>query len=81
MKWHRLPGVHAVVCPIRSRWRRRRYGQPFWRADKTAALLGVGQFGCPRCGRGAIKERDLQRPAPDAVPSGEAADDAPTKEA
>jgi hypothetical protein len=34
---------------------------PFWREDKTAALLGVAQYGCPRCGRGAIEERDRTR--------------------
>jgi hypothetical protein len=50
--WHRL------VCPARSRWRRYRYAQPFWRDDKVAAMLGIGQYGCRRCGRGAVAERD-----------------------
>jgi hypothetical protein len=49
--WHRL------VCPARSRWRRYRYAQPFWRDDKVAAMLGIGQYGCRRCGRGAVAER------------------------
>lgn len=31
---------------------------PDWRDDKTAQMLGVAQYGCPRCGRGAIENRD-----------------------
>jgi len=58
MKWHWLPGVHAITCPIRRRWRRQHIGQPFWADDKTAAMLGIAHLGCPRCGRGAIEERD-----------------------
>lgn len=49
---------HAVACPIRRRWRRRRLNQPFWRDDPVAKMLGVAAYGCPRCGRGAIEERD-----------------------
>lgn len=49
---------HTLICPIRARWRRRRYHQPFWMDDKTAAMLGIARFGCPRCGRGATAERD-----------------------
>lgn len=50
--------MHALICPIRCRWRRWRIHQPFWRDDNVAKMLGVAQYGCPRCGRGAIKERD-----------------------
>ena len=50
--------MHALTCPIRRRWMRRRYGMPFWRDDKTAQMLGVARFGCPRCGRGMEAERD-----------------------
>ncbi|HJR88964.1 MAG TPA: hypothetical protein VJ782_02260 [Aeromicrobium sp.] len=49
--------LHSLMCPIRARWRRHRYHQPFWSDDKTAQLLGVAHFGCPRCGRCAIRDR------------------------
>jgi hypothetical protein len=45
-------------CPIRARYRHWRWHQPFWRDDKTAQMLGVSQYGCWRCGYGAIRERD-----------------------
>lgn len=48
-----MSALHALTCPIRSRWLRRRNGQPFWRDDKTAAMLGLAHRGCGRCGRGA----------------------------
>jgi hypothetical protein len=57
--------LHPLTCPVRARWRRRRYSQPFWRDDKTAQMLGVADFGCPRCGHGAIAERDTTHPQPD----------------
>jgi hypothetical protein len=31
---------------------------PRWEDDKTAHMLGIGRFGCRRCGHGAIEERD-----------------------
>lgn len=31
---------------------------PPWRNDKTAKLLGINMYGCPRCGKGAVAERD-----------------------
>lgn len=58
---------HSLICPIRSRWRRWRYHQPFWAQDKTAKMLGVSTFGCPRCGYGAIEERDALQRLADAV--------------
>ena len=51
MKWHHVPGVHAVVCPVRSRWRRWLYYQPFWREDNIAIVLDIAHTGCYRCGR------------------------------
>lgn len=47
--------VHALWCPLRTRWRQRRYGQPLWRDDRSALMLGISQYGCPRCGRGAAE--------------------------
>lgn len=39
---------------------RRGYGNvgPRWEDDKVAQMLGIAQYGCPRCGKGAIEERD-----------------------
>lgn len=34
---------------------------PRWEADRIARLLGIGQYGCPRCGHGAIEQRDAAR--------------------
>jgi hypothetical protein len=48
---------HTITCPLATRWRERRYHQPPWRLDKTAQMLGVSSYGCPRCGRGAIAYR------------------------
>lgn len=31
---------------------------PRWEDDKVAAMLGIGQYGCRRCGHGAIEGRD-----------------------
>jgi hypothetical protein len=53
--------VHAVVCNVRLRWLRWRIGMPFWRDDETAKMLGIAQFGCPRCGRGAKQEAKVKR--------------------
>lgn len=50
--------IHALTCPIRRRWLRWRWHMPFWRDDKVAQMLGVAQYGCPRCGRGMVAERD-----------------------
>lgn len=50
--------LHAATCPIRRRWMRHRWHMPFWRDDKVAQMLGVAQYGCYRCGRGAVEERD-----------------------
>lgn len=50
--------VHRLTCPTRSRFRRWRYHQPLWKDDTTAAWLGIGRYGCRRCGWRAIEERD-----------------------
>lgn len=52
--------MHAIICPVRRRWLRRRIHMPFWRDDKVAQMLGIAKYGCPRCGRGAIEERDAE---------------------
>lgn len=52
--------MHAMTCPIRRRWLRRRHGMPFWRDDRIAQMLGVAQYGCHRCGRGMEAERDAR---------------------
>lgn len=44
--------MHALICPIWSRYRRWRYHQPFWCDDKTAAMCGIAHRGCWRCGAG-----------------------------
>lgn len=31
---------------------------PRWEDDKVAQMLGIAHFGCPCCGKGAVKERD-----------------------
>lgn len=31
---------------------------PRWENDKVAAMLGIQQYGCRRCGGGAIEGRD-----------------------
>jgi hypothetical protein len=31
---------------------------PRWEDDAIARMLGIGQYGCRRCGQGAIAERD-----------------------
>ena len=54
--------MHALTCPVRRHWLRWRWSQPFWRDDKTAQMLGVARFGCPRCGRGMEAERDRALP-------------------
>jgi hypothetical protein len=54
--------THRVICPLRSMWRKRRYHQPLWIDDKVAQRLGVAWYGCRRCGRGAIAERDAAFP-------------------
>ncbi len=46
---------HWLVCPVRSRLRRKVYGQPFWKDDRVAIVLGRAHRGCPRCGRGAAR--------------------------
>jgi hypothetical protein len=56
------PAAHWLVCPVRSRWRRRTYYQPFWRDDRVAKMFDIDMYGCPRCGRGAIEERDAVWP-------------------
>jgi hypothetical protein len=35
---------------------------PRWDDDKTAAMLGIAQYGCRRCGHGSIAERDADAP-------------------
>lgn len=50
--------LHALSCPIRRRWLRRRWHMPFWRDDRVAQMLGVAESGCWRCGRLAVAERD-----------------------
>lgn len=58
---------HNLACPITRRWLRRRIRMPFWRDDKTAQILGIASFGCHRCGRGAIEERDRHQRILDAI--------------
>jgi len=36
---------------------------PRWEDDKIAQMLGVGKYGCRRCGHGAIAERDAATPS------------------
>lgn len=48
--------IHALICPIRRRWLRRRWHMPFWRDDKTAKMLGIAHLGCSRCGREATHD-------------------------
>lgn len=57
--------MHALTCPVRRHWLRWRIGIPFWRDDKVAQALDIAQYGCPRCGRGAVEERNRVLP-PDA---------------
>jgi DNA-directed RNA polymerase subunit N (RpoN/RPB10) len=33
---------------------------PRWEDDKTAHMLGIGKYGCRRCGHGAVEERDAE---------------------
>lgn len=49
---------HWLTCWARRRYLRWRWHMPFWRDDRVAQMLGVAEFGCPRCGRGAVEERD-----------------------
>lgn len=60
--------IHALTCPIRRRWLRRRDHMPFWRDDKVAQMLGIAWYGCPRCGRGAVEQRDAD-PMRDTCPT------------
>lgn len=47
-----LRGVlHALICPLRSRWFRYRNHEPFWHEDPVAFMLGRHKQGCFRCGR------------------------------
>lgn len=39
---------------------------PRWSEDKVAHMLGVAQYGCPSCGKGAIEERAERIEADDA---------------
>jgi predicted RNA-binding Zn-ribbon protein involved in translation (DUF1610 family) len=41
-------------------------GAPRWEHDRVAQMLGVAQFGCRRCGNGAITERDAPPTPPEA---------------
>lgn len=45
--------IHALLCPVTSRYRRWRNGQPFWKDDRITKAMGVNLQGCPRCGRGS----------------------------
>jgi hypothetical protein len=36
---------------------------PRWADDKVAQMLGIAQYGCPECGKGAIEEWDATTPA------------------
>jgi hypothetical protein len=49
---------HKLICPVRRRWLRWRWNIPFWSEDKVTQMLLIANFGCPRCGRNAIEERD-----------------------
>ena len=42
----------------------RNSGAPRWEADPVAQMLGIEQYGCSRCGTGAIEERDASRVIP-----------------
>jgi hypothetical protein len=59
--------IHALTCPVRSRWLRWRNHQPFWCDDKTANMLGVAQYGCRRCGHGAMQQRPAAHRTPHPV--------------
>lgn len=60
--------MHALTCNLRRRWLRWRIDLPFWRDDKTAQMLGIAQYGCRRCGRGAAAgvAAESTRPIPPA---------------
>ena len=53
-------------CPECGHRPDRHYGSaaPRWENDKIAAMLGIGQYGCRRCGNGATSERDATPPEP-----------------
>jgi hypothetical protein len=54
-------------CPECGHRPDRHYGLgPRWEDDKIARMLGVGQYGCRRCGAGAVKERDTRVTPPGA---------------
>lgn len=62
-RWERLDlQWFAFRCWFRRCPECRRRGfspdSPPWRNDKTARMLGINMYGCPRCGKGAIEERD-----------------------
>lgn len=61
--------VKHLLCPLTSRWRRWRNGQPFWRDDKTAKMLGVADYGCPRCGYGYEKGKQQDTRPTALIPS------------
>lgn len=42
---------------------------PRWEDDKIARMLGIGQYGCRRCGHGSIEERDAARTATPPTPA------------
>lgn len=48
-----MSAIHAITCPVRSWWNKRRWHMPYWRDDRTAKMLCIAHLGCPRCGRGA----------------------------
>lgn len=56
LRWWRIRAWFRR-CP---ECRRRGYGTatPRWSDDPVAQMLGIAQYGCPRCGKGAIEERD-----------------------
>lgn len=47
-------------CPECKHRPDRHYGDfgSRWEDDKVARMLGIGQYGCRRCGHGAIADRD-----------------------
>ncbi len=47
-----------VVKHLQCWWLQRKGWMPLWREDKVAQMLGIEQYGCSRCGHGAIAERD-----------------------
>jgi hypothetical protein len=59
LRWWRFLD-HFHRCSECGHWpdAHRDHIAPRWEDDKTAAMLGIGRYGCRRCGHGAIEERN-----------------------